>query len=1282
MLLESKPIRYLLISFISLALILFASYIYFIQYKKLDLEAIIVRFAESKIHGKLILTKFRWSIVQSRIRLSAEHLSILDEQNQAFLEADKPVAVLRWQSIFSFNPLKQYHLLASDHAKLYLDRDRAGIWNYQKIFPSKKPGFLQIEEAQFPRLDIEIRDAAYPDRKISYSEMKVLWAKQGFKRVYSVDVDSGKTSLNNHARLRGSIATGSLKHILRQRFDLDFDIKDLTPDDFAPILHMAGFDPEQISLISRLGKLSLKGKWGYFGSKLLNINSELTLQKNNLIFRTKIYGDFKPSRGETIMNWHIDTDSFRLAAWLETYAEALALYKGEQSNRFLKIGPQTTEQYVRAAKLIASKLNIIHPLEQVSLDLNVKSTVDKPEYKAEMAFLDAKGSPVYYPSTTEIKKIIAEFSSYNATTTIHKLIIPLNYASLVLSGWVTKDLAFDLKIDSKGVTLTQLKALILDLPYATVYQDMIRKLELTGLAALSLKMSRTAPDQEIKVKGEAQLAKVNIFHPDYPINVDNVFATMKLKEDQWELSKMTAYLAGDYFEAAGTLGLDPDPRKSKIALRLAFPKLDLEKIVQSRLLSLFALDTYVQKASGTVSNLLLEIKDVPSQSSTDKRFYKLLGNLELDDICLNDFNKVNGILSFMADSIRINNLIFSLGEASCSINGKFRQETDSHGKPIWIPDLDLKTSNLDISKAKSIVDGVLQFNTEAAQGSQLSSFKVFDGIVNSNLHIDEAGAMGKLNFTKLNFQYDPLKTPFREASGNVSINPERTLVIESLTGLYGSSDFKANGKIKNLFPTNTQKLLEYQLSVNGNFFMPDISPLFPAVINRYCILKGRMPMSFNLDGSRNKSVVDIKATLSDLEKFSYFNWLELDPSYKTVLKSRFLVTPQLIVSEDSELLVSKAASVVPITTYFNIKDYKNPQALTYYTKFSSPVPEPHLGYIAAHILTLRPFDIRYGLGNFQCQTHGSVVTQQTNCEFKFEDASIYKFGIGDLNAKTIDVKLFSVSNEDLETKIRASVGDWNTVPFTKLNIEMSSNGRSLVCPSLKANIGQGSSQVKFTLNYADLSSDFDISGQSLPAHDVAQGLWALGAEVPEGLVDIHFSGKTQGIEQEEMFYNLVATADVMVKNGKLSQLKSMQRLLSAINGFMSFDLNNVAQSLINYQGGAFDYMISTINYNKGRMTSPKLLLKAPQMEMILEGEADYNSDFIHVKGLGLIPKHEKSLLDKVGIGPVSIGNVLSLFKSGDKSKRYFAFDMQGPISKPEITNKSIQDSFHWLEEIP
>ena len=142
----------------------------------------------------------------------------------------------------------------------------------------------------------------------------------------------------------------------------------------------------------------------------------------------------------------------------------------------------------------------------------------------------------------------------------------------------------------------------------------------------------------------------------------------------------------------------------------------------------------------------------------------------------------------------------------------------------------------------------------------------------------------------------------------------------------------------------------------------------------------------------------------------------------------------------------------------------------------------------------------------------------------------------------------------------------------------------------------------------------------------------------------------------------------------------MQKVLTAVNTLRNFDLNNIFQTLVTYKGGTFDHVISSIKYDHGVMSSEKVLLKASQMELNLNGYFDYNKDQLWVKGRGLIPKKSKSILQGIGIGKINLGNLLSmddLSDGGSKEKRFFDFSMVGPISDPDKTAESLKSNLKW-----
>jgi hypothetical protein len=196
-----------------------------------------------------------------------------------------------------------------------------------------------------------------------------------------------------------------------------------------------------------------------------------------------------------------------------------------------------------------------------------------------------------------------------------------------------------------------------------------------------------------------------------------------------------------------------------------------------------------------------------------------------------------------------------------------------------------------------------------------------------------------------------------------------------------------------------------------------------------------------------------------------------------------------------------------------------------------------------------------------------------------------------------------------------------------------------------------------------------------------QGIWGFGAEVPEGKVSGAYRGQTKGILPDEMFFNLKGQANLIVKDGKLSQLKTMQKLLTAINTIKNFDINNVFQVLVTYQGGHFNQVISSLNYDLGKISTEKLLLKSDSIELDLKGYVDYSKDRLEISGRGLIPKHSKSILQTVGIGEANLGNLFSLANLGSTdSKRLFSFAMIGPATNMDKTVESIKSSFKWQED--
>ena len=146
----------------------------------------------------------------------------------------------------------------------------------------------------------------------------------------------------------------------------------------------------------------------------------------------------------------------------------------------------------------------------------------------------------------------------------------------------------------------------------------------------------------------------------------------------------------------------------------------------------------------------------------------------------------------------------------------------------------------------------------------------------------------------------------------------------------------------------------------------------------------------------------------------------------------------------------------------------------------------------------------------------------------------------------------------------------------------------------------------------------------------------------------------------------------------------MQKILTAINTFKSFDVNNVIQTLITLEGGKFDHLFSSLKYDHGKVSTEKALLKASNIELMGKGYIDYSKDYQDITGKGMIPKYSDSLLSKVGVGGANLGNLASLVNLNigkkKKEKRFFKFKAAAKASDSEAVAKSIRDNFMWLEE--
>ena len=125
--------------------------------------------------------------------------------------------------------------------------------------------------------------------------------------------------------------------------------------------------------------------------------------------------------------------------------------------------------------------------------------------------------------------------------------------------------------------------------------------------------------------------------------------------------------------------------------------------------------------------------------------------------------------------------------------------------------------------------------------------------------------------------------------------------------------------------------------------------------------------------------------------------------------------------------------------------------------------------------------------------------------------------------------MVSLIGKPLEMQFSMDSGNWNQLPYKNVSFDLAVDDTYSDVKDIKAEImaGKGKADVKF--NYRNFESEFNVEGYDLPAHEIAESVWALGNEIPEGLLNINFKGKTKGLMPEEIFFNLEGTAQASLR---------------------------------------------------------------------------------------------------------------------------------------------------------
>ena len=480
----------------------------------------------------------------------------------------------------------------------------------------------------------------------------------------------------------------------------------------------------------------------------------------------------------------------------------------------------------------------------------------------------------------------------------------------------------------------------------------------------------------------------------------------------------------------------------------------------------------------------------------------------------------------------------------------------------------------------------------------------------------------------------------------------------------------------------------YDIDLDSDLKISEFESFIPKTIAELLHMEGYLPLKLKAKGDKQKFYLDLEGNLDRVESLVFSEWLDYDTKVKGDFKSSFAFTPKLILSKNTELNLRNANSKTTVAADFEIHDWKEKKELRYSIDAYTPLDvngefmPVDLDLIEPHIKSIETLNLDPGTGTVQCRTDGSLGDRHTFCDIEFLDHTVAKnFGIGDLTSSRSSVYLISVKDKPVYVKVALYDGVWKVLDYIRVKFDMEITPEIMKIDRLRAKLTQGFIRSNIAFDFNTLESQFKIKANNVSAHKAAESFFALGYEVPQGSVSGQFEGKTKGLLPDDMFFNLEAKSSALVRDGKLSSLKTMQKLLSAVNTLKNFDFNNVFQTLITYKGGIFNDIVTYLHFDKGKITTEKLLLHSDQIELHLEGFVDYAEDYLMIRGLGAVPERSKSFLQLLGVKQLNLGNLLSIINlrnPGSKDKDYFAFSMKGPVNDLEEATQSLRQNFTWL----
>lgn len=1240
-----------------------------------------------KIYGKLQYKDANISLHPKSINFYFNDLELYDKDQAILFKAEG--IDIKWSLANLFDPNQKIKELNAKRILLDVSKTNNGDWNFQRLFkvPSEQKLKFSFDQINVPEFDLKIKDYA-TNKELIYDDVKVFFQTVKKGKLYAVDIEANVSGFLLADLATMSPAQLSQKYsnnIILAKGNLNLNSKNnvlLNKNNFSLIfVNLETISLQLLSSLIDFGEYTNNFK---FLTKALanshitfiaNVNSEQQL-KNNFDFNLLVnhFMDFNQVSGDFFgninsdkitvskLNLNFDETSFRIKGDIDKWQEKNPLINFNVnviSLNLEKLKAVINQTDVKIPGFIYDLINKLLETSYLEANINLSDSLNSPLYDLTLSPSKASQSP---------KKIQGTIKYTKPAILIKELELPLYASKLFLEGkYDTKTNLFDFKFDSKAADINSLKELVIALPVSEAIKTFFDDFQVQGNADLSLNIYSRQDFQsnkkKINIHGPVKIKNAAIKFIDHPAEFKNLNADLEINNEMLNISNMTGYSNYDYFELRAKLNYRD---LSKVNLEFASNSLDITNFDDLSFFTELKQNHGIESVSGIVRDIYISY--VKDQNKNDLNAHL---NLDTVDLLLADntkMSKIKGLIDVKNNVLKLTKITSTFGPNSVAIIDGFSNQDFTAANFL------IQGKGMPISVISQLVNAPKKFKLEFTEG-----------LVNINMLIKDKELSGFMDLNKVGFKYLHPKYgiyPLKNIDGKLIVNQD--FILDNLQGQYGSSYFnKLDLKINKY----RSKDKVFKLTMNGDVLSQELMVFVPNGIRVFLGAKGYMPLKMTVEGTKQKQNYNVITALTKLESFTFANWLVYQKNVPIDLKAKFMVTPHLITSQDCRIIFTKAEpdgknSITRLNSKFQIEDWSSADKISYLTSFSTrnKFNNADLAYVEPQIISLKPLNLKVGKGGFDCETIGNSKSRQTICDIKIKKAIAQKYGIGDLNANQVDIGLLSINNKPLDLDIAFGSGDWNGIPYKDLDFDLKVNGDYVYIDNLKAVVKDGTIAADTTFNIITLESSFRIKGDKLPAHELVEGIWGFGEEVPEGLVSGVFVGQTVGVLPEPMFFNLEGKADLSVRNGRLSQLRSMQRILTFANTLTNFDINNVFQILVNYKGGIFNDLITSLNYDKGRISSEKLLLKAEQIELNLNGEMDFNKDQLVINGKGLIPKRAKSILQAVGIGEANLGNVLSMANFGkNNANRIFEFKMEGPITDMNKSVQSLRSNFLWVK---